>query len=81
MGSNPSIDLGSVPYPSTSEPTNDPSEHRTQTGSDPTAHLKPLSNRCAASVAVPRSPCWSGRYRPLTRLESPDGLHLQGVTC
>ncbi len=27
----------------------------------------------------PRSPCRSGRHRPPTRLESPDGLHLQGV--
>jgi len=54
MGSNPSIDLGSVPYPSTSDPTADPSEHRTQTGSEPTAHLKPLSNRCAASVTAPQ---------------------------
>jgi len=24
-------------------------------------------------------PCWSGRHLPPTRLESPDGEHLQGV--
>jgi len=80
MGSNPSIDLGSVPYPSTSDPTADPSEHRTQTGSDPTAHLKPLSNRCAASVAA-LQPLLVRLTPPPTRLESPDGLHLQGVIC